>query len=829
MHRKDWQPTRNERICEKHFVPSDYHFPPFLNPSESIGKKYLKKDAVPTVFSFPDHLKKTTTVRRSPRKRQNPPSASASIPPNIKKSNPKETSTHDHTYATKISPRKLQAKYRKKLKQKNDKLRNLKKKNLRLEKNICGLISKLHACKLLNEELASTLNENFGHMATALFRNECENVEKSAGSRYSEEIKEFTLTLHFYSPRAYKFVRKALHLPHPATIRSWCVNINCEPGFLEKPFNYIENKVTEGQKDCIILLDEMSIKKQVQWDQKNSKFIGRVDYGGIKAEEVNTEATNALVIMACGLQKPWFVPIAYFLTNCLNGEILKQLVFGAIKKLTETGADVHAVVFDGAPKNLGMATKFGCNIKDLDGSFDHPAMPGGKIYVILDVCHMLKLARNAFADMQVFVTPGGENISWEYIRELHRAQQKDILHLGNKLKAKHVQWQNHKMKVSVAAQTLSHSVYAAITFLRNLKLKEFKDSKPTSDFILLMNNLFDVLNSKSKFGKNYKKPITLENILEVEGYLKSGIETLKFLKDANGLPLISGPRKMFVIGFYISALSILNISKNLLQRSETPFEYVLTYRFSQDQLEMYFAKVRSRFGWNNNPTALQFKYAIRQLLLKNKIESPSTANCVNVSTNDTSEMSKVDPRVSNLLLSTTIWRSDVLHYISGYIVKKLLEFIDCPDCAAALHVSSESASILHNGHLSLLSCKKYGKLLIPSSSVCKVVDCVDRKARLALCKWASLSKESNAQILSDVLSATKNNTFLLLSEHSKECHILDQDLRDDHITILIKGIVKQYLVIFYHQFGRVFTERILKNNKASKRRKLTKLILFQNE
>ena len=141
-----------------------------MNPSESIGKKYLKKDSVPTVFNFPDHLNKTTKLRRSPLKRENPQSASACLPPKIKKPNPKETSTHDHTYASKISPRKLQAKYRKKLKQKNDKLRNLKKKNLRLEKNICGLISKLQACKLLNEELAETFNENFGHMATALYR-----------------------------------------------------------------------------------------------------------------------------------------------------------------------------------------------------------------------------------------------------------------------------------------------------------------------------------------------------------------------------------------------------------------------------------------------------------------------------------------------------------------------------------------------------------------------------------------------------------------------------------------------------------------------------------
>ncbi len=67
--------------------------------------------------------------------------------------------------------------------------------------------------------------------------------------------------------------------------------------------------------------------------------------------------------------------------------------------------------------------------------------------------------------LESFVTSGGEKISWCYIKELHKVQQNDILHLGKKLKAKHIQWQNHKMKVSVAAQTLSYSVYAAINFI----------------------------------------------------------------------------------------------------------------------------------------------------------------------------------------------------------------------------------------------------------------------------------------------------------------------------------------------------------------------------
>ncbi len=119
-----------------------------------------------------------------------------------------------------------------------------------MEKNINGLVLTLKSAKVINEELAVTLDENFGHMATALLKNEVYNVEKSAGSRYSEEIKDFALTLHFYSPRAYRFVRKALHLPHPATIRSWCVNICCEPGFLQKPFDHIQGLVAEKQQDC---------------------------------------------------------------------------------------------------------------------------------------------------------------------------------------------------------------------------------------------------------------------------------------------------------------------------------------------------------------------------------------------------------------------------------------------------------------------------------------------------------------------------------------------------------------------------------------------------
>ena len=175
----------------------------------------------------------------------------------------------------------------------------------------------------------------------------------------------------------------------------------------------------------------------------------------------------------------------------------------------------------------------------LDGSFPKPCQPG-KNYVILNICHMMTFARNAFGDIKIFCLPSGKKRSWEYVLALHRIQQKDVLHLGNKLIAKNDKWQNLKMKFSVAAQTLSHSVSSTITFLRNLNLPEFKDSRPTSDVILLTNDIFDILNSKSKFGKSSKAPITAENLLDKEACLANGIETLQSLKNTAGMPLIKG-------------------------------------------------------------------------------------------------------------------------------------------------------------------------------------------------------------------------------------------------------------------------------------------------
>ena len=158
-----------------------------------------------------------------------------------------------------------------------------------------------------------------------------------------------------------------------------------------------------------------------------------------------------------------------------------------------------------------------------------------------------------------------------------------------------------------------------------MKAPGFENSDPTSDFILQINTIFDILNSKNRFGKAAKTPIALKNIGAIDEYIKETELYLTKLQDLEGNVMYKGRRKTFIVGFLTTVKSFIAISHKLLSREDNRFEYVLTYRFSQDALEMFFCKIRGQYGWNNNPNVLEIQYALRAILLKKQHRSPSNS------------------------------------------------------------------------------------------------------------------------------------------------------------------------------------------------------------
>ena len=55
-----------------------------------------------------------------------------------------------------------------------------------------------------------------------------------------------------------------------------------------------------------------------------------------------------------------------------------------------------------------------------ESSFPHLCRPDLKVFVVLDICHMLKLARNALEDMKSFVTSSRDKVSWEALYDIQQ-------------------------------------------------------------------------------------------------------------------------------------------------------------------------------------------------------------------------------------------------------------------------------------------------------------------------------------------------------------------------------------------------------------------------
>jgi DNA transposase THAP9 len=293
-------------------------------------------------------------------------------------------------------------------------------------KDLKTLIQQLKTSGKIAQSDAAVLDENFSGMQLELFKNEQVNT-KLKSPRYTAPIKEFALSLFYYSPRAYAFARQSLHLPHPSTVRSWSASVDCQPGFLCNVFQQLQLDAQQDFEliDCAMMFDSMSIRKQTVWDPTLNKYVGFVDYGLASVEPAEQLASEVLVILLVGLKKKWKCPVGYFLINKISSTVQCELVRTALIMSAEAGLRVWTVTCDGAAANIEtlrlLGCKFGTTYDELDPSFEHPTQMY-RCYAMLDVCHMLKLARNALADMTELQSCDGK-IEWRYLTELARIQE----------------------------------------------------------------------------------------------------------------------------------------------------------------------------------------------------------------------------------------------------------------------------------------------------------------------------------------------------------------------------------------------------------------------
>ncbi|KAG7307177.1 hypothetical protein JYU34_007329 [Plutella xylostella] len=685
---------------------------------------------------------------------------------------------------------------------------------------------------------------------------------KKPASKYEPEFRKFCLTLHFLSPNAYRYIRNKFEtcLPHPKTISKWYANIDGSPGLTDDAFKILEakRKQSNANMTCALIADEMAIRQQRCFNRQTKQDEGLVDMGTGPNENLNVKASEAYAFMLVSLNESWKLPVAYFLIHGLTGEQKANIINTILSRCYEVGVDVVSLTFDGHSTNVSAMKVLGCNLhdpKNLKTSFKHPCA-NYEVAVFLDFCHMLKLIRNHFELKETFMHEDKE-IKWDYIKKLEEMQEQIGLNLANRLTKKHVHFRNSIMNVKLATQLLSRSVSKAIEFCRQeLKLPGFENSEATEKFIMIMNNIFDIFNSRNFSSHGFKRPIipimkdeVFAELQEAKDMILSlnikvsrkrtykEHQTSKKITLKTCTPILKSPCFTGFLGVLVCIKSLESLYETLIESNR--LRYLTTYRLSQDHIELFFGSIRMHGGHNDNPNARQFKGIYRKLLCHMELKSAESGNCVPLehisilmcssalkSINETAASTRPDDeaetseqeslgenleRASQLLHNTQFWeyKEQVVGYIAGYVARSLLKKIKCTACIESL--LAKEKKVFHK----FVSVRDEGGLVYASQDtydICKITEEVLRKYMCV--QDFKMTSIIHAKIMYTVLKKNvgNNNFFAVTTEHI--CGSL-------HQINIIRLVAEKYLMIRCYHMCKLDN---LTSNVNSKRKLFKKQI-----
>ncbi|XP_046145935.1 uncharacterized protein LOC123989259 [Osmia bicornis bicornis] len=167
---------------------------------------------------------------------------------------------------------------------------------------------------------------------------------------FSADEQQICLSMHYSSPSLFRKLRDnfGFHLPCPRTISRWFGSIEMWPGICTTFFTQLRKKVSwmdDSERNCVLLFDEMTIKKSFDFHSKKQKIEGFQDYGAFGSEM--KPGTQALVFMVRGLFYNWKQPVAYFISNSNISTInLLNVLEAVIAAVCSTGLRVRAIVCD---------------------------------------------------------------------------------------------------------------------------------------------------------------------------------------------------------------------------------------------------------------------------------------------------------------------------------------------------------------------------------------------------------------------------------------------------------------------------------------------------
>ncbi|KAJ4451793.1 hypothetical protein ANN_03265 [Periplaneta americana] len=312
------------------------------------------------------------------------------------------------------------------------------------------------------------------------------------------------------------------------------------------------------------------------------------------------------------------------------------------------------------------------------------------------------------------------------------------------------------MHVSRAVDISSTDIISALEFLKEHGLEfgisEFKNAEGTIEFLKMVNKWFTILNVKNTHQYVHKRNDDAIIFFSVD-------DVRLFWLENDFIPYLewwekSVTRKAEFISsetFQAACLTTKSAVEYIKYLLQNGFHFVLTRKFSSDEIESLFSCIRQLAGSNNQTNAASVTQALHKILVTGLVSSsfsrnvrpdsacsswmPSTRKSVNKEIQDVyvsmlnSEMLaqlkhiEIEPTELPSVSMTTA----VAAYIGGYLVCVVKENIHCDDCVNRVSSAQSPSPIM-----ALIKGKDRGGLRYPKPIFVMLLTRMERVVNEAL-------------------------------------------------------------------------------------------------
>jgi len=320
--------------------------------------------------------------------------------------------------------------------------------------------------------------------------------------------------------------------------------------------------------------------------------------------------------------------------------------------------------------------------------------------------------------------------------------------------------------------------------------------------------VFDFLNTRNFLSKlKYKKPLFIEHEADLNDFINSSINYSKSLQNKDQLNILTSPRKTGFNGLIVCLQSMNRLFESVIKTGQMSF--ILSYKMSQDHLEMLFSTIIRSRGFNNNPTASQFEATYKRLLVHTELSVSTNANCapqdsttiLHVSSGKKAikenfldilcveeEESFTNENEEDDAVDIDTYKEDNIQYISGIAVKQLKITITC-------NIYCDALVDLTNKH-AFIDIKNRG-LIKPATDVIKLCKLSEQ---IFISKINEVPKHLGNPIDFLIIKTMSqihiNNLFPSLNTH-----ILSQSPLNNHLLQIVKSIIQKYMKIRLHYYN----------------------------